>query len=142
VYLSVVSYVDYSLLCLGDIYQRRPVEAGGRGGVGQSGRPRTGGRPSTGRPETAFLRPGKTFFGCFGSPYWSPTAPRGSQYILVRIVFTLYTVRIELGSAKRTMLDRGGSKTSVFARTFLMDDSLFHFIHPTYSQNMYCTVIC
>jgi len=62
-----------------------PSKTSGRkvGGVGQSGRPRTGGGgswSSTVRPEKTFFWPDffvpeKTFFGVFGSPYWSPTPP-------------------------------------------------------------------
>jgi len=65
----------------------------------------------------------------FASPYWSPTPvpwrPDCNIFCVLE-VFTLDTVRTSEmgggGSAKQTMLNRGGFEKSVFARTSLTDD--------------------
>jgi len=88
-----------------------------------------GGRPSTGRPVQKQIVFGQIqIFWRFGSTYWSPTPPPLSTGARIAIYLTFRTFLRWIrsghprwggprwGDAKRTMLDRGGSKKSVFPR--------------------------
>jgi len=113
----------------GAIHQRRPVERGV--GVGQCGRLRTGGRPST---INQTYSKQILFVHCFnvsgvhiGVRHHLPPCPRGSGSLHILCFGRFYAryasnVRVGGGGCQTDDVGQGGSKKSAFARTSLMDD--------------------
>jgi len=137
-FVPAIKFFLLELGQLGAIHQRRPVRwrrttKSSFWSFTKSGRPWTegGGRLHTGRPQTNQKN-------VFQSLYRTPTSPRlrasRMQYILCfgrfwTFLRAIRSRRLWLGaggrvSSKRTMLNRGVYKESVFARTSLMDDPL------------------